>query len=228
MFSARAFGQGTDMANDPASRPDDLVGVFDPDRVPDVRAALARLGLRGGQVHVDERPDHRASLRAEQVEEVNRAMVVSPAGITATKEPAKAMAWTMPAAGVAGAVVGALLALIPVDGIAFGPRLFWYALIGALAVTTIAFVVTSAMAVKDPFEVGAAQRGVVVRVEDGDPAVRAALVALRPIRLDLVAPDGSIVDTIHTDEEDEPGGAIEELARNVEREAAADPADRHR
>lgn len=228
MFSAPTFGQGTDMANDPAPRSADLVGVFDPDRLPAVRAALAGLGLPDRQVHVEAGDDHRTSLRAEQVEEVNRSMVISPAGITATKEPAKAMTWTMPVAGVVGAIVGALLALIPVDGIALGTRLFWYALIGAAATTTITFVVTSAMAVKDPFEVGAAQRGVVVRVEGDDPAVRAALVELRPIRLDLVAADGTVEGTIHTAEDDEPGGAIEELARNVDREAAADPVDRHR
>lgn len=214
------------MAND--TLPTDVIGVYAHDRVATVRDELAALGVPDDHIHVEEDRDLRASLRAEQVEEVDHAIGTAPSTVALPEEPTKAMGWTLPVAAAVGAVLGALVALIPTDAMTLGTRLFWFCLIGVAACTTIAFVVTSAMAAKDPFVAGGAQRGIVLRIEEPSRQVTDRLAALHPIRLDLVAADGTVVRTLRTEEDDEPGGALEELARNVEREREASPTDRHR
>jgi len=206
----------------------DLVGAFAPERVGAVRAALAELGVEDERIHVSEDDDERTSLRAEQVEEVNRSVVAPQAGVAIPKEAAKSLGWTLPTAGGLGAAAGALVALIPLGSMDLTTRLIWFAVIGVVAGTVVAFVVTGAMATKDPFVSGAAQRGVVVRVQGADDRIAERLARLRPIRLDLVTVDGDVLRRLRTEEDDRPGGAIEELADNVERERQVRPTQRHR
>jgi hypothetical protein len=60
------------------------------------------------------------------------------------------------------------------------------------------------------------------------PAVAAALADLAPIRIDRFGPDGVVRDVVATEEDRQPGGIVEEVAANVQREADADPTERTR
>lgn len=129
---------------------------------------------------------------------------------------------------VGAPLLGSLLALIPIGSTNYGTRLIWFGLLGIAAGAIVSFVVTGAMASKDPYVAGDAQRGLVVRVDDASPDVCERLAALHPVRFDLVDPNGVVLEVIVDEEDERPGGALEQLKRNVDREAQASPTERHR
>jgi hypothetical protein len=213
---------------DPNPVPVALLAVFRPNQLDEVRTLVERWDVPPGHVHIGEENDERASLMAEQQQEMRDSFTSPQAGVALPKQTVKALSLTIPLASLVGAIVLLPFAFIPVSGMSFAVRLFWCAVVGATAGGTLAFIVTSAMAAKDPFEPSAAQRGVVVRVDDVRPAVEEALRKAAPIRLDQVDQDGNVLKTVVTEEDRTPGGIIEEVGRNVEREQNVRPVDRHR
>lgn len=208
---------------------DVLVAVFQPHQVQVVRQELLRLGCPPGAVRVEDDADERWSLRAEQVEETDQPLVApTHAGVVIPKEAAKAVSIAIPTGAAIGALLGLPFAVIEAGSLGLGMRLLWCAVVGAALGSTVAYLVGTAMSAKDPYEPSAAQRGVVVRVDQVTPAVEAALVRLAPIRIDRFDADGVVLGTITTEEDRQPGGIVEEVAANVRREAEADPTDRHR
>lgn len=205
-----------------------LLAVFPHERLPEVDGMIDGLGVPRHLVHVGTEEDERASLRAEQNEEARESVVSPQAGVVLTKEPAKALTLTLPLVALAGVLIAVPFAFIEVDGLSFWSRVVWYAIAGAASTTTIAFIVTAAMAAKDPFEPGAAQRGVVVRVDDVRPEVERALSGVGPLRIDRLDEDGAVLSTVVTEEDLDDGGIIEEVEENVQREQDASPTERHR
>src|SRR5699024_8212487 len=116
-------------------------------------------------IRTDVPDDERQALRAEQDEETRRSFVSPQMGLALPKET-KSLMWTLPVAAVLGALILMPFAFIEVGGMTFGTRLFWFAILGAAAFLTAAFIITTAMSTKDPFQPGAAQRGVVLRISD--------------------------------------------------------------
>lgn len=214
------------MDHDQASR--SFIGVYPPDRVARITEGLARLGVPDDAVHLAERDDVDTSLHAEQVEEARESLVMPAAGVLLPKEPTKSVSIAIPVAAVIGAALAFPFAFIHVDSMSFWVRAFWLVAVGATMGGTIAYIVGSAMALRDPHTPSAAQRGVVVRVDDARPEVGELLRGLDPIRLDLLSGSSTVIGTVTTEEDREQGGIVEEVADNVRREAEAPPTRRHR
>ena len=207
---------------------DVVVAVFEPDQVDTVRQELLRQGCPPGAIHVGDDADLRWSLRAEQTEETDRSLMAPHAGAIIPKESTKAAAIAIPVAAAIGAAICLPFAAFQMGDLNVWLRLFWCAVTGAALGGIVGYIVGTAMASKDQDEPGAAQRGVVVRVDRPSPAVDAALVALEPIRVDAFDADGVVQSRLATEEDRRSGGVVEEVAANVERELEADPSERHR
>lgn len=217
-----------------ADRPEDaptapvVLAVFAPDQIEAVRRELDRHGCPPGSVRIDDESDVRWSLRAEQTEETDRSLVAPHAGVIMPKEATKAAGIAVPVAAAIGAIACLPFAAIGMGDLNLGLRLFWCAVVGATLGGTVGYIVGTAMASKDQDEPNAAQRGVVVRVDRPSPEVDAALVALAPIRIDAFDAEGVVQARVATEEDRQPGGIVEEVAANVERELEVDPSERHR
>ncbi|MEZ5179432.1 MAG: hypothetical protein R2746_14465 [Acidimicrobiales bacterium] len=206
---------------------DVVVAVFEPDQVDAVRQELLRQGCPPGAIHVGDDADLRWSLR--RADRGDRSLADGPhAGAIIPKESTKAAAIAIPVAAAIGAAICLPFAAFQMGDLNVWLRLFWCAVTGAALGGTIGYIVGTAMASKDQDEPGAAQRGVVVRVDRPSPAVDAALVALEPIRVDAFDADGVVQSRLATEEDRRSGGVVEEVAANVERELEADPSERHR
>lgn len=215
--------------HEPAAPSSDvLVAVFAPDQVDVVREELERQGCPPDAVHIGDDADERWSLRAEQTEETDRSLIAPHVGAILPKEAGKAVALAIPIGAAIGAVLIMPFAFIDVDGLGFGLRLFWAAVVGATLGGTVGYIVGASMASKDPLEPGAAQRGTVVRVDRATPELEAALAGLAPIRIDRFGPDGVVRELVTTEEDRQPGGIVEEVAANVQREVDAEPSERTR
>lgn len=207
---------------------DVLVAVYAPDQVQLVRQELLRQGCPPGAVRIGDDDAERWSLRAEQTEETDRSLMAPHAGAILPKEATKAASIAIPIGAAIGAVALLPFAVIEAGDLNLGLRLLWCAIVGATLGGTVGYLVGTAMAAKDPMQPNAAQRGVVVRVDQVTPAVQATLVRLAPIRIDRFDPDGVVLGIVATEEERQPGGIVEEVAANVRHETQADPVDRRR
>jgi hypothetical protein len=208
------------------AKTDALIAVFPRGEEQAVRRHLDRAGIPPQAIRVDDPDDARLALHAEQVEEVDRAAFAPQAGVLLTKEAAKTTTVAVPVGALIGALVLLPLSFIPMGELAWWARALWLMAIGAAGGATVAFISGSAMAAKDPLEPSLLERGVVVVVPASEQA-RTALLQLEPIRLDQISLDGD-VERVTTEEDREPGGALEETVENIEREADAPPTDRHR
>jgi hypothetical protein len=205
-----------------------LVAVFAPEQVDVVRQELERHGWPAEAVHVGQEDDERWSLRAEQTEETDRSLVAPHAGAIMPKESTKAVGIAIPIGAAIGALLALPFAVIEAGDLNVWLRLFWCGIVGATLGGTVAYIVGASMAAKDSFEPSAAQRGTVIRIDRPTPAIEDALVRLAPIRIDRFDGDGVVLSHVTTEEDRQPGGIVEEVAANVEREIEADPVDRHR
>lgn len=204
-----------------------LLAVYPDATWPSVAERLAAIDVDPERVRVDDPEDARLALRAEQVEEATSAVFSPQVGVLLPKEAGKASGVAVPVGAAVGALVLLPFALVPMGSLDVWVRALWLAIIGAAAGGTIAAIVAPAVAAKDAFAASLLERGTVVRVDDDRPELRAALAELQPIRLDVVAADGS-VERLTTEEDRREGGVLEETIETIRHEAAAPPDERHR
>ncbi len=186
----------------------------------EARAAADRLleldlGLGEGDVRIGEEPDEIVSLRAEMHEELTQGWIVPTAGVVATKESVKG---TLLLGTIASAV--ALVIAVPLAFIDYGPAL-WIRLATHLFIaltfgSLVGFLLGGARNAKPPNELMAAQRGTVLWVGQDTPAVRDAVLASHPIRVDEVGADGTPLDTLLTEGDSEDVGVVEEMRSNLQ------------
>src|SRR4051794_3297764 len=210
-----APGQQVDGATEVASA---LIGVY---RTQEEASAVVRsvreAGTPSDRIRTAHEDDFYASLPAEMNQETSDALLVPTAGFAHTKEATKGAI----ALGIPIVVVCALVALpfgfIHISGVPLWIRLLVSVGLGAVVGGTIAVIVGPAMASKRSGEPSAAQRGVVVRVDDADGAAESILVNSNPIRVDRVANGTPLpLENLVTEEQFTPGGIFEEIERNAE------------
>jgi hypothetical protein len=179
-------------------------------------------------VRLDDPRDERRSLMAEQHQEMEDSFVSPQGGALFPKEATKATAVVGPVITAIGAVLGLPLAIFFPESMPLWARLLTAAVCGALGGGTIAVLVIPAMSVRNPQEVSAADRGVLLAVDRWSPEIEHAMAAGRPIRLDRLDEHGNTMGAVTTEEDQTPGGIVEELGRNFARERDADPEHRTR
>lgn len=193
----------------------DLIAVYKDEK--DARQAVRRAtgaGAVASDVRINDPRDQVDSLRAEMREELEHAVIAPTAGVALTKEMSKGLAVTVPLAALSGAVLMLPFTLVMIDGWEWWERALLMLAIGAAAGGTIGTIVGAAMSARGPDDPSAAQRGVTVRVKAvgvDRPEIARALVEEHPIRLDAVDADGTVRETIVTEEEFDPDGIIERL-----------------
>jgi hypothetical protein len=205
-----------------------LLGVYPPDRVPDLVRRLAQAGVGDDEVRTGAAADETASLRAEMREEASESVVMPQVGVLYSKEATKATSLLMPVLAAVFAVAALPVAFLLPDDMALWTRLLLCGIVGALLGGTIGVIVPPAMAVKNQDVPNAAQRGEVVRVSRWTPEVERVMADLHPLRLDRLGPDMEPIGPVVTEEASAPGGIVEEVGRNFQREADVAPEDRSR
>ncbi len=212
----------------PTLPPHGLLGVFPRDRPDAVVEQLGRCGVTRDEVRLDDPRDERLSLMAEQHQEVDDTFLSPQGGVIFPKEATKATAVVAPVITLVGAVLGLPLAFFFPDSMPLWARLLTAAVCGGLGGAAIALIAIPAMAVRNPQEVSAADRGVTLGVDRWSPEIEHAMAAGRPIRLDRLDEHGNTMGAVTTEEDRAPGGVVEELGRNFARERDADPERRTR
>ncbi len=198
-----------------------LVAVYESSEAARAAAAAAlQAGATSDAVRIDNDLDRIVSVRGEMHEEMEHSLM-GPGNVGPfTKEMTKGML----VGAIAAAVIGALIAL-PFATFAFGGWPAWLrvlvvTLVGAVVGGTVGWIVGGAFGARRPDEPLAAERGVTLTAPALE-SVQTALMALSPIRLDLVEADGGAVDTVTTD--DAQGASLaRRVGRNMANEADED------
>lgn len=175
---------------------------------------LVELGVRRGDLRIGAEPDRIAALRAEMREELTQAWIVPTAGVVATKESAKGTLFLGAVATLAALVVAVPLAFVDY-GATLGVRLVTHVVVALIFGGLIGFILGGARNAKPPGELMAGQRGTVLRVGRDTPAVREALAALGPIRVDEVGADNTPLDTMVTEGDTSEVGLAQEVRANL-------------
>lgn len=207
-----------------------LLAVYpDLDAACAVHARLREAGVTDDEVRIDAPEDERTSLAAEVQEEVTESFVSPQVGVVYPKETVKAGLALGPPMVAVGAVLGAVLTVVVGPG-SWGVwlRTLVGAIAGALMAGSIAAIIIPAMAVKNPLDPPAAEAGVTLRLSRWSEDLERVLVESHPRRLDRLGGRGQPLGTVITEEQSAPGGIIEEVAENFDREVRADPEHRTR
>ena len=175
---------------------------------------LEELGVRPEAIDIGEETDEIVSLRAEMHEELTQAWIVPAAGFAATKEGVKGTLYLGTIAALMALVIAVPLAFVDY-GATLGVRLVTHIVLALFFGGLIGFIAGGARNAKAPNELMAAQRGTVLRVHQDTPAIREALAALEPIRLDEVGGDDTPLDTIVTEDEQNDTGVVQEMPANL-------------
>jgi hypothetical protein len=183
-----------------------VLGVFPTVGAADAAAGdVARVGIPGDRIHVDEGRDEVVAMRAEMREEIEHTVIgPGPVG-PATKEMTKGLRLSFPV----GIIIGALLVLpfgfIPFGGLSLYVRLIIAVVVGAVAGLSVALVLGGGLGAKDPEEPLAAERGITVRVEARTPDEGRQIADLMtrhaPIRVDLMTAFDQPAHTVATEED---------------------------
>ena len=139
-------------------------------------------GVAPATISVQSLTSEREALGAEMKAESDHAVFAGFAPMT--KEQTQGAAVSIVVFGLIGAVIGALLALIPF-GLVWWARLLLLAGIGAAAGSTIGFIAGAGVA-GAPVSDAAAEQGVAITVRQVDDAVLDVLRRADPIRLDVL------------------------------------------
>lgn len=198
-----------------------LVAVM-PDRSSADRLAdeLQRGGVSADRIHVAREVDEVDSLRAEEAAETKDAVIAPQAVFIASKESTRGTVIIGAVATAVALLVAALVALIDV-GLTYWARYSIEAPFLVFLVLLIAYPLGGAWAWRTDASL-AAERGVVVRVDEATPELAAMIVRAAPIRLDEVTSDGVTVDALHTEGSDadtnmarKAGDTVGHLRRNA-------------
>lgn len=183
-------------------RGETLVAVYE-DEQQASRAAEAARRAGARTVRVGAEPDRVSALQAEMRDEVDQSFLGP--GTTFTKDMTKGVLALSLVAGAIGAVLAAPIGLIEFGDMALWTRVLLCAVVGALVAGTVGFVIGGSFGARRPGEELAAERGVAVAAENAQ-AVRDALAAEHPLRLDVFGATAEPLEAVHT-EDDEPDGA---------------------
>jgi hypothetical protein len=207
-----------------------LIGVYPDEAAADgVRDALTDAGVPAEAVRVEDRADVETSLKAEMHDELENALVSPQVGVAYPKETVKSSLVLGPIFVIVGGLIAFPFAFIPIGGASFWVRCFWVVLCGMAAGGAAAAVAIPALSVKTTgHEPSAAQQGTVMRVDRWSEQIESTMAAGRPIRLDRIGGGGYPLGTVTTDEDQQPGGAVEQTLSNIQRELHADPQRRER
>jgi hypothetical protein len=181
------------------------------------RAAAQRvveLGVPAAGVRVGVETDEIVALRAEMREELSQAWIVPAAGFAATKEGMKGTLYLGTIATLIALVIAVPLAFVDY-GATLGVRLLVHVVIALFFGGLVGFIAGGARNAKAPNELMAAQRGTVLRVDRDTPAIREALAALEPIRIDEVGRDDTPLDTVVTEDERDDSGVAQDMPANL-------------
>lgn len=173
-----------------------LVAVFrTQDDAVEAAEAAGRAVDHDGPVRVGDPLDRVAALSGEMREELDHT-IAGPGNVGPfTEEMSKGMSVGVLAGGLIGLVLALPFAAIDFGGMAAWTRLLVVALAGALAGGTAGWVIGGGFGAKRDDEALAAEHGVTVSVPASVPAER-ALVASRPVRVDLVDAEGRAIRTL--------------------------------
>jgi hypothetical protein len=207
-----------------------LIGVYpDAAAAEGVKAALADAGVPADAIRSAERADVEASLRAEMHDELENSFVSPQVGVAYPKETVKSSLVLGPIFVIVGGLIAFPFAFLSIGGASFWVRCFWVVLCGMAAGGAAAAIAIPALSVRSTgLEPAAAQRGTVLRVNRWSEEIEAAMTKGRPIRLDRVGANDYPLGTVTTEEDREPGGAVEQTLSNIRTELHADPEDRKR
>ena len=183
--------------------------------------AAENLGVPENSIRVGDARDAVPALEAEMRAEMEEGLIAPQAGVAVPKEQAKASGAAMALAAVVGAIVFLPFGAIAFAGLTLGSRLLTCALAGAAAGMVGTYVVGAASA-RGPADPMAAERGVTVRVRAADARVVDALKRARPIRLDVVAGDGSIDLRPVVEDQDTTPEAVGDAVKRLEQHPEGD------
>ena len=193
---------------------EELVGVFHDRAQAESAAEKARaIGTPGESIRVERQEDKVASLRGEMRDELERSWFSPQGGFMLTKRMIKGILAVSPFTVLAGVLLLLPFAFVSWGSLPLWGRILLTSVIGATAGGTVGFIVGGGEAEKGAGAPLAAEHGVTVRVADAGAEVQQALVEAEPLRLDVVTPDGTPLDSITSESERNEEGAIEDLAR---------------
>jgi hypothetical protein len=194
---------------------EELVAVFaDRARAESVAERARSLGVADDAVHVQRREDEVASLRGEMREELERSWFSPQGGILLTKRAIKGIFAVSPFTIAAGVLLALPLAFLPWGSpLPLWSRIVLTSVIGAAAGAVVGFIIGGGEAEKGADAPLAAEQGITVRIADARPELQRALVEAEPIRLDIVAPDGTPLRSVTSESERNDEGVVEDLQR---------------
>ncbi|MGH9126156.1 MAG: hypothetical protein ACRDZ8_15745 [Acidimicrobiales bacterium] len=171
-----------------------IVAVFPSDAAArEAARAAVSAGADAATVGISQGQDERGMLMHEMQEEMDGA-TAGPLTAAIPGPARKAMYGTVVLAGAIGAVVGLLVALIPLGSWALSWRLLAYGLIGAAAGATIGFIIGAGLGAPGPAVPTTSEGGVTVGVNAPADRARSAAEAMADqgaIRVDLFPAEGA-------------------------------------
>lgn len=181
------------------SRRQHLVAVM-PDAESAARLArgLRQRGVAAESIATGERLVETEALRAEVAAETTDAVVAPQAAFIASKEAVRGTALFTLVGSIAALAIAAPIALIEVAGLDYWARYLIEAAFLVFMVFLIAYVLGGAWG-WDPERPLAAERGVVVRIDDISPQIEQFVIAEGPLRVDRVTDDGAPAGAVHTE-----------------------------
>lgn len=202
--------------------PERLVAVY-PSRAAAEAVAdrLVESGIDRSGVALADHDDEVASLHGEMHEETGQSWLGAPSALV-TKEQAKGLSTVAPVTAAIGAVLGMAIGFVGLGTLMpWWGRLVLGAAIGALFGAVVGAVIGAGLGARGPAAASVAQ-GTTVSVHRADPEIRRILATDDVIRIDLVAPDGSPIGVVETEEDHDDDGEVELLRERFNQPTGGD------
>jgi hypothetical protein len=190
-----------------------VIGVFpSEDAARRAAAAAEAAGADPSVIRIGDEQDRRRELEAEMLDEVDHS-VMGPGSVGPfTKEMTKAIVPLTIICGVVGLLVALPFAAIHFGGFSLGGRLLIVGVVGAAVGGVVGFQIGGSYGSRRPEEPLAAERGVVLAIDDAPPSAIDVLKSMQPIQLDEFDPNGQPIGAIVLDDDDSRhGGVVEEI-----------------
>lgn len=159
---------------------------------------LRKRGVAAESIRTANSDTDTEALRAEVAAETTDGIVAPQAVFIASKEAVRGTALFSLVGSIAALVIAVPIALIEVGGLDYWARYLIEAAFLVFMVFLIAYVLGGAWG-WDPERPLAAERGVVVRIDDTSSETERFVIAEGPLRVDRVADDGAPAGTVHTE-----------------------------